>query len=131
MQNREASCSCGKLKLLCQGDPIRVSVCHCLACQQRTGSIFGVQARFDTDKVSIQGEAREYVRVGDSGNSVLMNFCPECGSTVYWRFPSSPEFTVVAVGAFADPGFPAPKIAIYETRRHSWAVTETVTEHWD
>jgi hypothetical protein len=26
----------------------------------------------------------------------------------------------VAVGAFADPGFPPPRYSIYDCRRHSW-----------
>ena len=45
MTTRDASCSCGQLHLTCEGEPVRISVCHCLACQQRTGSAFGVQAR--------------------------------------------------------------------------------------
>ena len=32
----------------------------------------------------------------------------------------------VAVGAFADPDFPAPTIAVYEERRHAWAVMPAV-----
>jgi hypothetical protein len=46
MNTRTASCSCGQLTVVTAGDPIRVSVCHCLACQRRTGSVFGAQARF-------------------------------------------------------------------------------------
>jgi hypothetical protein len=26
----------------------------------------------------------------------------------------------VAVGAFADPSFPAPRVSVYDGRRHSW-----------
>jgi hypothetical protein len=26
----------------------------------------------------------------------------------------------VAVGAFADPQFPAPRVSVYDCRRHSW-----------
>ncbi|MCZ6616567.1 MAG: aldehyde-activating protein, partial [Gammaproteobacteria bacterium] len=49
MTTRRAACSCGNLRLTARGDPIRVSVCHCHACQRRTGSVFGVQARFSND----------------------------------------------------------------------------------
>lgn len=45
-----ASCNCGQLSLSVSGDPIRVSVCHCNACQKRTGSAFGVQARYPLSK---------------------------------------------------------------------------------
>jgi hypothetical protein len=43
-----------------------------------------------------------------------------CGATVYWVLESLPDFAYVAVGAFADPNFPPPKIAVYEERRHPW-----------
>ena len=30
----------GQLTASCTGEPVRVSVCHCLDCQKRTGSAF-------------------------------------------------------------------------------------------
>ena len=68
MPTRTASCSCGQLTVTVTEDPVRVSVCHCLACQRRTGSAFGVQARFRKESVSINGQSTQYVRVADSGN---------------------------------------------------------------
>ena len=46
MTTRRASCTCGQLHLETTGEPVRVSVCHCLDCQRRTGSAFAAQARF-------------------------------------------------------------------------------------
>jgi hypothetical protein len=123
MTTRRASCCCGQLHLTCEGEPIRVSICHCLACQQRTGSVFGTQARYHRDRVTIEGRATEYVRIGDEGNEIIFRFCPVCGSTVYWQLSGDPELIAVAVGAFADPQFPAPQRSVYNTRRHAWAVT--------
>ena len=37
----------------------------------------------------------------------------------------------VPVGAFADASFPAPKVSVYETRRHSWVVVPKGVEHFD
>src|SRR3546814_5793244 len=34
---RDASCHCGKLILRCRGEPAKVSLCHCMDCQRRTG----------------------------------------------------------------------------------------------
>ena len=48
---REAACSCRQLRLTVEGEPELVSLCHCLACQRRTGSAFGVQAAFTSDQV--------------------------------------------------------------------------------
>ena len=104
-----------------QGEPIRISVCHCLACQQRTGSIFGAQARFPSNNVDIRGQSTEYVRTGDSGKKITFHFCPECGSTVYYQLNDQPDVIAVPVGAFADPEFPPPRASVYESRRHAWA----------
>ena len=119
---RTASCSCGQLTATVVGDPIRVSVCHCLACQRRTGSVFGAQARFPATSVTIKGECREYVRTGDSGGQIHFKFCPTCGSTVFYILADTPEHIAIPVGAFADPTFPRPGRSVYEERMHSWVV---------
>jgi len=122
MTTRRASCSCGQLAVTCEGEPVRISICHCLACQKRTGSVFGAQARFRRDQVGpIEGRAATYVRRGDSGKELRFHFCPGCGSTVYWELDNVPDVIAVAVGGFADPGFPAPRVSVYESRRHPWA----------
>lgn len=105
-------------------------MCHCLACQRRTGSAFGVQARFARADVTFHGEARAYTRVADSGTGVTFHFCGSCGSTVWWELGALPGFVAVAVGAFADPAFPGPTVSIYEARSHSWSTIGGV-EHLD
>ena len=129
----EASCCCGQLRVTCEGDPVRVSMCHCLACQQRTGSTYGVQARFAREQVTrIEGRSSEYVRTGDEGTKAEFRFCPECGSTVYWHNLAMPDVIAVPVGAFADPAFPPPTRSVYGVRRHAWVnVPDSVTEHLD
>ncbi len=129
---RTASCSCGQLRVRCAAEPVRVSICHCLACQQRTGSAFGVQARFAASDVTVEGRTSAFERIGDAGTRVVFEFCPRCGSTVLWRLDAIPGFVAVAVGAFADPSFPPPSISIYEARRHGWALSDGLAaEHMD
>jgi hypothetical protein len=127
-----ATCSCGQLSATCNGDPVRVSVCHCLACQKRTGSIFGAQARFPEDRVTIAGASTEYTRTGDSGGHITFRFCPRCGTTLCWTIDALPGFVAIALGAFADPSFQAPTVSVYETRRHPWCAIEGPdVEHHD
>jgi hypothetical protein len=121
MPKRRASCVCGSFTVTCEGDPVRISMCHCLACQRRTGSAFGVQARFPKERVAVEGSSTAFVRTGDDGGKVTSRFCPACGSTVCWEIDTVPGYVAVAVGAFADPSFPPPKVAVYEARRHAWA----------
>ncbi len=111
---------------------MRVSICHCLACQRRTGSAFGVQARFRSEDVVVSGTAAEFVRTGDEGTRIVFRFCGTCGSTLLWELDALPGFVAVAVGAFADPSFPTPTVTIYEARRHAWALSsELEAERFD
>lgn len=120
MTTRIAACACGQLTVTCRGEPIRVSICHCLDCQRRTGAPFGQQARFAEADVTVAGEARIFERVGDAGGRGAHRFCPHCGSTVFWTNDPEPGVIAVAVGAFADPMFPPPQRSVYEARRHPW-----------
>jgi hypothetical protein len=120
MTTRVAACSCGQLHLTIQGEPARVSMCHCLECQRRTGAVISNQARFRPEQIAVVGQATTWKRMADSGSLVTFNFCPTCGSTVYWESESFPGFVVVAIGNFADPDFPAPMIAVWEEQRHAW-----------
>jgi hypothetical protein len=119
MATREAMCSCGQLRAEVEGDPVRVSVCHCLACQRRTGSAFGYQARWPRESVRIEGDSHEYLRVSDDGEEERrFHFCPQCGATVY--YVTEPEFVAIPVGVLGDPAFPAPTVSVWESRRHQW-----------
>jgi len=117
---RTASCACGSLRVVCAGEPTIVSLCHCLACQRRTGSTYGVAAFFNRDAIRVEGPSKIYVRPSDSGSSVRFHFCPDCGSTVFWEPLRKPEAIGVGVGCFADPAFPAPTQAVYGQYRHAW-----------
>src|SRR5262245_13880655 len=55
--NRTASCACGQLRVMCAGDPMMVSLCHCLECQKRTGSTYGIAAFFSREAVKTEGDA--------------------------------------------------------------------------
>lgn len=121
MSLREAACSCGQLRAEVDGDPIRVSVCHCLACQRRSGAPFAMQARFPREAVRISGEHTAYTRLADEdGREREFHFCPVCGGTVFFTTSEEPEAVAIAVGAFADPSFPPPAASHYEMRKHPW-----------
>jgi len=117
---RTASCSCGQLTVSTGGEPERISVCHCLDCQKRTGSAFGVQARFRTENVEVTGDSATWSRTGESGGTATFHFCPVCSAIAWWQPDAMPEAVYVPVGAFADPTFPAPTVAVYDERAHPW-----------
>jgi hypothetical protein len=120
MPSRTAACACGQLSIEVDGEPRGVGVCHCLACQRRTGSVFAALATFAAP-YKVSGEAREYVRVGDQGARFAFRFCPVCGTNLFHTEEGFEDVSVsVAVGAFADPAFPPPRVSVYDCRRHAW-----------
>ena len=120
MTTRRATCQCGQLSAVCEGDPVRISVCHCLDCKRRSGSAFAAQARWPAAQVTTRGETRQWSRTGDSGATATFHFCPQCGSTVWYTIDDMPGLLAIPIGAFAEPAFPQPEYSVYEDRKHAW-----------
>jgi hypothetical protein len=51
-------------------------------------------------------------------------------STVYWKADNLPTLIGVAVGALADPNYPAPVRSIFEQSKHKWVQIDGVLEHF-
>lgn len=127
-----ASCCCGQLKLSYEEEIEKSSICHCYACQKRTGSVFGIQGRLKKDKVTITGKASCYTRIGDGGCKIEYGFCPTCGTTVYWTidYPDFKDSISLALGTVDNHKIPAPTFSVYEDRLYPWIkLPESITEH--
>lgn len=125
---RTASCACGQLSIKVSGNPRIVATCSCTQCQKRTGSVFGVSSYFrDSQVLEISGESVKASRKADSGLDISGNFCPKCGSTVFWKGDFIKGHTGVAVGCFADPDFPEPTASVWNATRHPWV---TFPDDW-
>ena len=101
MATRHAACHCGQLRLDVEGDPLWVSLCHCLACQRRTGSAFGMQAGFARgSRAPSSGRYSDYLahlRRGGPGGEARLPLLPRLrlpGSTPSRRSPSSSSSSV-------------------------------------
>ena len=132
MTTRTASCACDQLSIEVSGDPVLTVVCHCYSCQKRTGSSHQVSAWFgDAQIQQVSGKSKSYIRIGDLGSKTEFQFCPQCGTTLYWISSSTPDAHAVAVGCFSDSRFPGPMIEIYDSRRHSWMSSIECAKQFD
>ena len=57
---RRAACNCGQLSLTAEGDPVRISMCHCVECQRRTGAVLSNQARYPRERITVPPRMVEY-----------------------------------------------------------------------
>lgn len=133
MTTRTASCRCGQLRATAIDEPVRVSVCHCLDCQKRSGSAFSAQARWPADQVTIEGQSKTWCHLADSGNRITYHFCAECGSTVHYAIEGKFDGLIaIPLGAFDDPYFASPAFSVWEERKHEWVeISGEQVEHSD
>ena len=125
-----AQCACGALRLTLNEPPHLTALCHCFACQRRTGAPFSANAFYSIDSVEISGASTEFIRNAESGRKVRMHFCPACGSTVYWKPDASPSIIGVAVGSLADPAFTPPVMSVFEQSKHTWVQLDEAVERF-
>jgi hypothetical protein len=127
----DARCSCGAVTLSLPEEPSKIVIaCHCLDCQRRTGAPFGVGAYYPADVVTISGTSKEFTHAAASGGKIHNYFCPQCGSTVYWKLSNFPALIGVAVGAMANPKYPAPVRSVEEQTKHDWVQIDGAVEHF-
>jgi hypothetical protein len=50
----------GSLRVIATGEPERVYVCHCKACQRRTGTAFHFGTAWQERQVRVEGEHKIY-----------------------------------------------------------------------
>lgn len=101
-------CLCGGVRIVANGTPYRVGICHCLDCRKHHGALFHASAIFPQDAVTIEGETRDY-----AGRF----FCPRCGASVFSRSADEIE---VNLGALDAPGQFAPTYELWTIRREPW-----------
>lgn len=126
----KASCQCGQLSVTVPGPTIAVVACHCLACQKRSGSPFGVAAFYPHAEVKIEGEARQFSRETDLGPPFEHFFCADCGTTVYMRGTKNPDVTGIPIGLFDDEHAMQPIRSVWEDRQHGWVTIPTAVQHF-
>jgi hypothetical protein len=85
---------------------------------------------FPKEQVRIVGSSKAYVRDGREGRKVRACFCPDCGTTVFWYPEIAPDAIGIALGAFADPSFPAPALSIWEETKHPWVAFQHEPRHF-
>ena len=113
-------CACGALRYAITGEPLLMNDCQCRDCQRKSGTGHGSYLSFLGAKVTLEGQARRWDIVADSGNVKTRAFCPTCGSPVYMTFAAMPDIFTVHAASLDDPGRYRPQMVTYAVRGHAW-----------
>lgn len=71
-------CLCGAVTFSGRVDDPDVTACHCGQCRKWSGHVW---AAFHLEDAQINGPVRWF----RSSDSAERGFCPECGSSLFWR----------------------------------------------
>lgn len=103
----EGGCICGRVRYSVDGEPARVTICHCAWCQRRTGSAFGVEVVLSDSQVTFTGDPPSvYRHISDeSGRWLDQRFCPHCATKLGLNLEAIPGWTSIPAGTFDDPSW--------------------------
>jgi hypothetical protein len=120
---REGGCSCGEVRYRLTTEPLFVHCCHCLNCQQQTGSAFVINVLIETERIELlSGEPRgvEVPRDGDTPPQRIFR-CPKCEVAVYSEY-SGPAVKFVRAGTLDEPSSVDPDVHIFTRSKLPWVV---------
>lgn len=120
MSAQEGGCLCGNVRYEMTADPVATVVCHCTHCQKSTGTSFSLAVLVPNDGVTVEGRLKTFHDKGESGQEILRQFCPECGSPVTTLAASLPGMTIIKAGTFDDTSWLSPSVEIYCESAESW-----------
>jgi hypothetical protein len=125
-------CACGAIRYEISAEPIFSNDCQCRDCQRKSGTGHGSYLTFPGKRnVKLEGEAKHWDIVGDSGNVKTRAFCPTCGSPVYMTFRAMPDLFTIHAGSLDDPSRYKPQAVTYTVRGYAWDNLDPVLPKFD
>lgn len=114
-------CLCGAVRYEARGEPLMTGHCYCADCRKASGSGFIPFMGFPAGQVRFSGAPRQHVAKAWHGGDAVRNFCPACGGTVFGGIVGQDQMHTIYAGSLDDPTQFHPAIAIFNSRRPSWA----------
>jgi hypothetical protein len=114
-------CACGAVRYAIADQPIFANHCQCRDCQRVSGTAHGSYMTFPSRAaVTLEGQARLWDVVADSGNTKTHAFCGTCGAPVYLTFKAMPDLFTIHAASLDDPARFEPQAITYAIHAHAW-----------
>ena len=116
--NHSGRCQCGAVQFQLTGEPRLVSLCHCKDCRRSSGAPVMAWAEFTEDSlVASQGTPKTI----NSSGAAMRSFCPDCGTTLFYRNQEIlPNIVEVSLASFDPDGTLTPTMQIVTAERLGW-----------
>lgn len=127
MSIRQGACLCGAVSFTLSVDPLAVRVCWCRDCQHLAAN-GSVNMMVPAESLTVSGTVAAFSKQAASGTTITREFCPACGSHLFSRADTRPQFQVVRVGNLADPSSVRPGMNIWADSAPAWACLDPALE---
>lgn len=116
-QRFAGECSCKALRYHLRDEPLFVHACHCMQCQKKAGSAFGITTIvLESDVIFDRGEFCSE-RIEAYRTAVL---CKSCSSTIYVTSTNHPATALLQSGTLDDVRDLNIDAHIWVKRKHPW-----------
>jgi hypothetical protein len=121
MSKLAGGCLCGAIRYELSGR-LRLPVsCHCRECQYVSGGGPAHAMVMRAEGVTItNGRAKEYWTISARGGRVARLFCANCGTPLFAKTESHPEFLAVKAGSLDEPWQFRPNVNIWTKSAQPW-----------
>ena len=110
-------CLCRTIRHEVNAEPQRIHNCHCDNCRKATGSAFATNIFVAEDAVMVtQGAPKTFSHTADTGNTMIKEFCANCGSQLFGHGTGRPGVKNIKVGSIDDARFVQPIANLYVKR---------------
>ena len=118
---RSGGCHCGDVRYEVTGEPVYHAICHCDACRASSGAPFVAWYAVKAEQFSlIAGEPRQF----EGTPGAERNFCPRCGTGLFYRNEQVlPGLVDVQSATFDDPGAQPPAIQVQCAERLAYVAS--------
>ena len=121
MSTYEGACSCGAVRYRLKSEPIFTHCCHCLDCQNQTGSAFAINALIETDRIELlRGEPHRVEMPSPSGRGHDTYRCDKCEVALWSDYGRRAYVRFVRVATLDEPHAILPDVHIFTRSKVPW-----------
>ncbi|MGE0595659.1 MAG: GFA family protein [Hyphomonadaceae bacterium] len=117
----EGGCSCGAVRYRLKRAPMITHCCHCLDCQNQTGSAFAINALIETAEIEmLEGEPVVIDMPSPSGRGHEIHRCPACQVALWSNYGRRTYLRFVRVATLDEPHAIEPDVHIFTRSKAPW-----------
>jgi hypothetical protein len=115
------ACPCKAVRFVIKAVPLLVYACHCIDCQRRSGSAFGLSMLVESESFTTTcGFPKSWRQTGSASGERTYRFCGDCGGRITCDESSRRDITAVHAGTLDDTSWVRPIAHVQLRHAQAW-----------